>query len=438
MAAPDSTGGDSVGAVQKLATTVIVGLVGLATLLVVYLANEPNRRAEEAVEQEHVAVERGIQTYIQNCVVCHGPAGEGYSEPGAEETGRIGMPLGGGTELGLAATELNQSEDTTTREERYNLIVNTLQNGRALMPAFGRGADGGALLNDEQIHELALMIQHADWDHVYNETVAELGGYPTFPPVPGAAAAQQAPAEEGDGGGSEGGGAAEEAAVAAEAVTIDGYDIGWRYDGQDTSSAEVVVTVAPGATVTLPNVGAAPHNFAVDALGIDVDMPPGETVEAVIPADAAPADYEFYCNVPGHKQAGMVGTLTVVAGAAPAAAGGEAAPADAAEAPSEGADAAGEGEAPAAAAESFEVVSVDIAFEPKQLTVPADQEVTLSLPNEGAAPHNFSIDALGVSVDQAPGESYEATLTAAAGDYEYYCNVPGHKQAGMVGTLTAE
>ena len=24
------------------------------------------------------------------------------------------------------------------------------------------------------------------------------------------------------------------------------------------------------------------------------------------------------------------------------------------------------------------------------------------------------------------------------GTYEYYCNVPGHKQAGMVGTLTVE
>ena len=71
-------------------------------------------------------------------MVCHGPAGEGYSEPGAEGTGRIGMPLGGDTELGRAATELNQSEDPVTREERYNLIVETLHQGRGLMPAFGR------------------------------------------------------------------------------------------------------------------------------------------------------------------------------------------------------------------------------------------------------------------------------------------------------------
>ena len=109
----------------------------------------------EAVEQEDVAIERGISTYLQNCVVCHGPAGEGYSEPGAEGTGRIGMPLGGDTELGRKAQELNQSDDPVVRQERYNLITKTIHNGRGLMPAWGRGAEGGALLTDEQIHELA-------------------------------------------------------------------------------------------------------------------------------------------------------------------------------------------------------------------------------------------------------------------------------------------
>ena len=54
-----------------------------------------------------------------------------------------------------------------------------------------------------------------------------------------------------------------------------------------------------------------PGPFAVDALSIDVDMPAGQTVTATIPADAAPGEYEFYCNVPGHKPAGMVGTLVV-------------------------------------------------------------------------------------------------------------------------------
>ncbi len=98
----------------------------------------------------------------------------------------------------------------------------------------------------------------------------------------------------------------------AAAVEIDGFDIGWTFNGQSTTPGNpITVTVASGTTINLVNSGAALHDFTVEALGIDVDMPVGETVEAQIPADAAPGEYEFYCNVPGHKQAGMVGTLVI-------------------------------------------------------------------------------------------------------------------------------
>ena len=85
------------------------------------------------------------------------------------------------------------------------------------------------------------------------------------------------------------------------------------------------------------------------------------------------------------------------------------------------------------------VESVDIAFIPEALTIPANTDVTFLLPNSGAAQHNFSIDALSISVDQAPGQmDQKVVINAPAGTYEYYCNVPGHKQAGMVGTLTVQ
>lgn len=94
---------------------------------------------------------------------------------------------------------------------------------------------------------------------------------------------------------------------------------------------------------------------------------------------------------------------------------------------------------PAAIATPFTVTSVDIAFEPTTLTIPANTDITINLPNEGAAAHSFLIDALGVNVQQAPGQrDLSATLNAPAGSYEYYCDVPGHKAAGMVGTLTAQ
>jgi uncharacterized cupredoxin-like copper-binding protein len=100
------------------------------------------------------------------------------------------------------------------------------------------------------------------------------------------------------------------------------------------------------------------------------------------------------------------------------------------------------GEEQAAAAtgegEAVEVESYDIYFEPEELSIPADTDVTVNLPNEGVSLHNFSIDELGIDVDISPGATEETVINAPAGEYEYYCNVPGHKEAGMRGTLTVE
>ncbi|CAN5583394.1 hypothetical protein BH23CHL5_BH23CHL5_21600 [soil metagenome] len=97
------------------------------------------------------------------------------------------------------------------------------------------------------------------------------------------------------------------------------------------------------------------------------------------------------------------------------------------------------GESVATAGEAaIEIVSLDIRFEPAELTIPADTAVSISLPNEGAAPHNFSIDELDIDIDQAPGAVESVEINAPAGTYEFYCNVPGHREAGMVGRLTVE
>jgi uncharacterized cupredoxin-like copper-binding protein/mono/diheme cytochrome c family protein len=412
-----------VGAVQKLATVVIVGLVALSALLVVYLADEPNRMAAEVVEKQEFAIENGMNIYLQNCVICHGPAGEGYSEPGAEGTGRIGAPLGGDTELGRAATELNQSDDPVVREQRFNLITETIHQGRGLMPAFGRGAEGGALLNDEQIRNLALMIQNVDWDLVYNETIAASGGYPTFPPPPAPAGGAQptpAPAGTTPGAGEDAGDVA-----TSDQFTVESHDIFFQ-------PTEIDVPSDTEVTILLPNLGAAPHNFSIDALDISVDIAPGETKEVTFTAPEG--TYEYYCNIPGHAEAGMVGTLIArpMASADEPATVDESAAEDEVEAAQEAA-----GEAPAELTEQV-VTSFDIYFEPAEVAIPADTDVTFHLPNDGAAAHNFSIDALGIDVDLAPGSEEQVVINAPAGTYEYYCNVPGHKEAGMVGTLVVE
>ena len=88
--------------------------------------------------------------------------------------------------------------------------------------------------------------------------------------------------------------------------------------------------------------------------------------------------------------------------------------------------------------EEVTVESYDIYFEPREVTIPADTDVTVMLPNDGVTLHNFSIDELDIDVDIDPGATEETVINAPAGEYEYYCNVPGHKAAGMVGTLTVE
>jgi uncharacterized cupredoxin-like copper-binding protein len=232
---------------------------------------------------------------------------------------------------------------------------------------------------------------------------------------------------------------AESAATAAEPVEVVSHDIYFDPD-------EITIPANTDVTFILPNKGVTLHNFAIDALGVDVDQAPGETYEVVI--NAPPGEYEYYCNVPGHREAGMVGTLIVSEGAGVAvaqepAADGTPMPEEAA-APADQATPATAGSEPAPAApaatevEPVEVVSHDIYFEPDEISIPADTDVTFVLPNEGVTPHNFAIDALGIDIDQAPGETQEVVINASAGTYEYYCNVPGHKPAGMVGTLTVE
>ena len=85
------------------------------------------------------------------------------------------------------------------------------------------------------------------------------------------------------------------------------------------------------------------------------------------------------------------------------------------------------------------VEMVDIRFVPAELTIPANTDVTIMLPNNGALPHNFNIDELNVhSETPNGGGSTQVTINAPAGTYEYYCNVPGHAAAGMVGSLTVQ
>jgi uncharacterized cupredoxin-like copper-binding protein/mono/diheme cytochrome c family protein len=409
-----------VGAVQRLATVVIIGLVALATILVLYLADEPNRINAEEQEQQDTAVTRGIDLYVTNCLPCHGPGGEGFLTPGEQGTGRVGAPLGGNT----FAKQLNQEgiQNGTPypggMKARTQYIHDTIVNGKpgTKMPAWGDQ------LNEQQIDDLVTMIEHVDWNRVYNAAVAANGGYPTPPPgatqTPAAAQATQAPS---GGGGQASGGAAQEVTVIMGKPTEFSFD-----------PSEFTIPANTDVTVHLKNEGSTTHDFSIDALKIAHSLDVGQSADITINAPAG--DYEYYGNVPGHKEGGMVGTLHVVEGG-----GGGQAAAPAGQTP---AAAAPQSTAPAqAGGESANAVKVvmgkptEFSFDPSEFTIPANTDVTITLTNEGSTTHDFSIDALKIAQSLEVGQTATVTINAKPGDYEFYCNVPGHKEGGMVGTL---
>lgn len=113
--------------------------------------------------------------------------------------------------------------------------------------------------------------------------------------------------------------------------------------------------------------------------------------------------------------------------------------------------------------QSFAVTAKEFGFTPAQLTVTAGQPVELTFQNTGAVEHDWSVreidlagspsatgetgdahmtgmhDARKLHVAAGPAGQSKLTFTPSkAGTYEVFCTVAGHKEAGMVGTLTVK
>lgn len=102
---------------------------------------------------------------------------------------------------------------------------------------------------------------------------------------------------------------------------------------------------------------------------------------------------------------------------------------------------------------NLRVDMVEFMFNPADYTVPAGQEITLELSNNGAVEHELVIMEFGTEVgadfgdeDEAniyweaelqPGASGTYTFIAPSGpgEYQVVCGTPGHYLAGMVGKL---
>ena len=104
---------------------------------------------------------------------------------------------------------------------------------------------------------------------------------------------------------------------------------------------------------------------------------------------------------------------------------------------------------------TIDVTLTDFAFVPNTFAVPAGQEITVNIVNNGAVVHNFVIMQLGKTAGDTFNEEDEAnvfwqerdiptdgelsvkfTAPTEPGEYQIVCRTPGHIASGMIGKLT--
>lgn len=103
--------------------------------------------------------------------------------------------------------------------------------------------------------------------------------------------------------------------------------------------------------------------------------------------------------------------------------------------------------------QSLEIGMRDIAFDPDRLEIAAGVLVELAIRNDGNLTHDFTIEDVPAEAEvpgrgSAGNERFDVHVVvdgredarlllrvAAPGVYTFFCAVPGHRQAGMEGTL---
>jgi len=96
------------------------------------------------------------------------------------------------------------------------------------------------------------------------------------------------------------------ATVSGGQATMEGTDaLKWQPN-------TLVAKAGDKVTLQVKNGGATAHNFISPGLNVTAtDVPTAKTVAVSFTAPTAPGAYQFWCNIPGHAEAGMVGEVIV-------------------------------------------------------------------------------------------------------------------------------
>jgi plastocyanin len=89
----------------------------------------------------------------------------------------------------------------------------------------------------------------------------------------------------------------------------------------------------------------------------------------------------------------------------------------------------------AAAGQGLALRIQNASFSSRSLTVDSGQ-VAIDVTNQDLFWHTFTVEGLPVNVALPNGAQKRITFNAPPGTYTFYCAIPGHRQAGMVGTIT--
>jgi plastocyanin len=83
------------------------------------------------------------------------------------------------------------------------------------------------------------------------------------------------------------------------------------------------------------------------------------------------------------------------------------------------------------------IVSTEFRFSPATVLVAAGRAATLVLDNRGAeTEHGLFVPGLGFRLQAKAGEiARKNILVEKPGKYDFTCDLPGHRDAGMMGTL---
>jgi plastocyanin len=142
----------------------------------------------------------------------------------------------------------------------------------------------------------------------------------------------------------------------------------------------------------------------------------------------------------------LAATLLALAGCGSSSNSSSSSPSPAAEAPTTS-SASTSTPAPASESGGAEKVSLQansegqLEYDTKSLSAKAGK-VSVDFTNSSSLPHNVTIESSsGEKVGATPtftGGSKSVSVNLKPGTYKFFCSVPGHRQAGMEGTLTVK